>query len=132
MTKNITSFKPGVSGNPNGRPKTREDLKKVKLLNSDDVRRFLQKLLDMTAAQLHEMCSDEETPAMEMMIANIIRRGVVDGDTTRLNFLFDRTIGKAIDRSEEAALKPVTYTTNIDADGNLARQVLEEDDEEKK
>jgi len=130
QNKNLIPWRKGVSGNPNGRPKTRADLKKVKLMGSDDIRRLLQKLLDMPYATLKELANDPETPAMEMMIIGVIDRGLAHGDSQRLNFLFDRTIGKILEHKEEAKLKPVTYVTNITPDGRLAQEIMEEEERE--
>lgn len=131
-TNIATRFKPGQSGNPKGRPKTREDLKKVKLMSGQDVRRLLQKLLDMPRKDLVAMVKDPETPQMELMIARVIDQGLQAGNPQMLNFLFDRTIGKALEHKEEAKLKPVTYVTNISPDGRLVQEIMEEDEEEKK
>jgi len=124
-------FKPGQSGNPNGRPKTREDLKKVKLLTSDDVRRLLQKLLDMPTSELKKMVNDPTTPSMELLMARVIDQGLMGGNPQMLNFLLDRTIGRALENKEEAKLKPVTYNTNITVDGRLVQEIMDEEEAEK-
>ena len=129
-TNAATRFKPGQSGNPNGRPKTREDLKKVKLLTSDNVRRLLQRLLDMPKSELKEMVHDPNTPMMELMIARVIDQGLIAGNPQMLNFLFDRTIGRALEHKEEAKLKPVTYNTNITVDGRLVQEIIEDEENE--
>ena len=65
------------------------------------------------------------------MVAHVIMKGVMYGDQTKLNFLFDRTIGKTLEHKEEAKLKPVTYETNISLDGRLVQEIMEEEDAEK-
>ncbi len=119
-------FKPGKSGNPNGRPKIRADLKKVKLMSSEDAARLLQKIMNMNTREIQAMVEDEQTPAMEMMIARIITKAINEGDPARLNFLFDRTIGKVMER-REIELKPIIYRTAVNADGALIQEVIEEE-----
>lgn len=120
-------FPPGVSGNPKGRPKTRGDLAQVRLLKESEAKRMIQKQLDMTPQELKAMVEDPETPAMELMIARIIDKALNEGDTARLNFLFDRTIGKVIEK-REVEVRPVTYKTTVNpVDGTLIQEALEED-----
>ncbi len=122
-------FKPGVSGNPAGRPKTREDLKQVKLLSQDDVSRIMQKMLDMKIIDLDHMVNDPDTPAMELMIAKIMHKAMIEGDQARLDFLFNRVIGKVLDK-KEIEVRPVTYRTQVRGDGALIQEVLEAESEE--
>lgn len=121
-------FKPGISGNPKGRPRIREDLKKIELMSGTDVARLLQKMLNMRTQELQGMVDDPDTPAMELVVAKIIHKAMVEGDQARLNFLFDRTIGKVIEK-KEVEVKPVIYRTNVRPDGALLQEVIEEEDE---
>lgn len=118
-------FKPGVSGNPKGRPPIRGDLAKVALMTVDDTKRLLQKLMDKTEVELLKLVENPKTPVMELMVIRIIQKAISDGDQARLNFLFDRTIGKVLDK-KEIELRPVVYRTAVRADGSLLQEVLEE------
>ena len=123
-----TQFKKGQSGNPKGRPKTREDLKKVKLMSSDNAARLIQKIMDMSPDEIRVMVEDPKTPAWELMVARIVDKAIREGDTSRLNFLFDRTIGKVVEK-KEVELKPVTYQTAVrPEDGALIQEVLDEEE----
>ena len=110
-----------------GRPPLRRDLKGVKLLTQQDVSRLMQKMMDMSLVDLQDMVDDPTTPAMELMLARIIEKAMREGDHQRLNFLFDRTIGKVVDK-KEVEIRPVRYVTGVEADGTLVQQVLEEEE----
>lgn len=121
-----TRWKPGQSGNPKGRPSLRDDLKDYKMLTKVEASALVQKIMDMTSEQMKEMLADPETPAMEIMVARIVSEAINQGDPQRLNFLFDRTVGKVIEK-REVEITPVTYKTQVRGDGALVREVLEED-----
>lgn len=119
-------FLPGQSGNPNGRKAIREDLKNIQLLGEDNARRLIQKLLDMPIGELRLLVADETTPALELLVAKVIERALREGDATRLNFLFDRTVGKVTEK-REVEVKPITYRTNVTPDGSLIQEIVEEE-----
>lgn len=90
---NITSFKPGQSGNPNGRPKTPEDIKEARKLNRFDFERIVNELWWMPPEELLAVLKDENTPAIKIMVARIIVEASKEGDPKRAEFLLQRTIG---------------------------------------
>jgi hypothetical protein len=120
------AWKKGQSGNPKGRPKIRQDLKNVKVMTNTEVSALLWRLMSKTTEELRLMVEDPETPAMELMVARIIDKGLLEGDPQRLNFLLDRTIGKVIDK-REVEVTPVVYKTRIEKDGTLVQDVLREE-----
>lgn len=122
----VTQFKKGQSGNPKGRPKTREDLKKIKLMTADEASRLIQKIVDMDADKLADMMADPKTPALEIMVAKVVLKAIQEGDTSRINFIFDRTVGKVIDK-REVEVRPVTYEATVREDGTLIQQVAAEE-----
>jgi len=125
----VTQYKPGQSGNPKGRPiGLRQDLKKYKAISATDAGKLIQKMMDMTAEELLDVMQNASMPAYEIMIASVIHKSVVGGDHSRLNFLLERTIGKVKD-DKTITLKPVTYQTTVDGDGNLLQEIVEEDDD---
>ena len=60
-TGNATSFKPGQSGNPNGRPKQTAEQK--------DAMQAIRDLAPEAARVLHNMLTDAETPAAQRLKA---------------------------------------------------------------
>ncbi len=93
-------FKKGYVSNPNGRPKLPEDLRVIKRLTQSEITSLISKYLQLTRDELTRAAQDKSLPIIELYIASVIQKGVIGGDTLRLNFLFDRTIGKVADKIE--------------------------------
>lgn len=89
-------------GNP-GRPPLPEDLKQARKLLRDDFERISHGLLQLSKTKLQEVMKDPDTPALELLVASIIAKGVSGGDQHRTEFLLDRLIGpvpKAVEISD--------------------------------
>jgi DNA-binding TFAR19-related protein (PDSD5 family) len=122
-------FKPGQSGNPAGRPPLPAELKAIKDLSPQLVRKIIAKLALMDRKTMFEWLEkpqDQGGPNnMEMMVASIITKAITDGDQSRLNFLLDRSIGKVVEQ-KVVQLQPVEYVTSVRADGALVQSVINE------
>lgn len=94
MAKSETSWKPGQSGNPDGRVKLPEDIKTAKRINKIELERLLNLYLSLTDDEIKLRQADTGTTQIERMIASIVEKGIVQGDQQRLNFLLDRLVGK--------------------------------------
>ena len=123
--KNLKPFKPGQSGNPNGRPKIRDNLAEVKLMNKTEMRRFIQKIIDMTPEEMKEMVKRTDVPALEIMLASVAHQAIVRGDQARIDFLLQRTIGKVAEKHEHEMVD-VTYKTEVRGDGTLLQEIENE------
>lgn len=86
-------FKPGECGNPNGRPRVPDDLKKARKANKVEVERILNEYAHLTLSELKERMNDPATTVMELLLAKIITEGIKKGDQMKLNFIWDRTAG---------------------------------------
>lgn len=122
-------FKPGQSGNPNGRPKLPEDLKKARRLNQIAVGRIINEYMNLSITELKFELEDESTSALEAMIGKIIVEAHKFGDYSRVNFLFDRMIGKVTDKVEHKLPKPTVVKLLGDA-GAVIFGTSEDDKEE--
>jgi len=83
-----------------GRPAIPEDLKAVRKLTAEEAERLITGFLSMPPTALVAMIKDSQTPAIHSLIANIILKGVQGGDAQRMEFLFNRTIGRVLDKIE--------------------------------
>jgi len=126
QNKNLKPFKPGESGNPRGRPRIRDNLKEVKLLSKTEMRRLIQKIVDMTPEELEVISKDKTVPALEMMLASVAYEAIRKGDQAKINFLLERTIGKVAERHEHEVTN-VTYETEVKEDGTLLQKIHEEE-----
>lgn len=87
------NFKPGETGNPNGRPQVPQDVKQMRELNKVELTRILNKFVYLTKDELSECLKDPMTPAVEMMVGTIIHKAITTGDHSRLTFILDRLVG---------------------------------------
>lgn len=99
-------FKPGQVGNPGGRPKLPEDIKEARKLNQNEVSRIINKYMNMEISAIKEDMNKPGTKALEAMIGKIISEAHKFGDYSRVNFLFDRMIGKVTEKMEIKVPKP--------------------------
>jgi len=93
-------WKPGQSGNLDGRPATPKDVKDGRIANRVQLERILAKFLGLGREELKAIMGNPETPAMELLVASILVKAITNGDYTRAAFLFDRAFGKVADVQE--------------------------------
>lgn len=91
-TKN--QFRPGVSGNPNGRPKMPPEIREAWRLTQQEFVAAACKLLDMTPAEIEGLATNPNSRAIELLLGSIISRGVREGDPKFIAFLTDRLLGR--------------------------------------
>lgn len=92
--KRSTSFKPGQSGNPEGRPRIPMDLKEAKSVNKIEFDRVLNKYMYLKAPEINAALKSDDLPMMELVVAKIVAKAFNEGDQRRLEFILDRLIGK--------------------------------------
>lgn len=109
MGREKTQFKKGQSGNPSGRPKIGADLTKLNHLTKQKLITILNTFINMTRDEIAERLQDPKATMLEMAVGHIIAKAAKEGDTMRLNFLFDRIVGKVTDVVEQ---------TNVNLDYN--------------
>ena len=78
----------------NGSPTIRADMRQMKRLSKNEAHRLLTHLLMMTPTDFNAYLSSPDCSMLEQIVGEIITRAMRDGDHQRLNFLFDRTIGR--------------------------------------
>lgn len=111
--ENLKPFLPGQSGNPNGRPKIPEDIKKALKLNAFELTRVLNRYLYMNLSELQTDLRRPEATMLELMGGRMVAKAAKDSDTIRATFILDRTIGKVVNHIEIAIPKP-TILTKLD------------------
>lgn len=87
-------FQKGVSPNPAGRPVEAPDIKQARALTKAAFLSLLNKYIFHTEDELEAISGDRTVPAIDKMVIAIIRKGITDADTVRLNFLAERLVGK--------------------------------------
>lgn len=99
-------FKPGQSGNPNGRPRIPDGLRDALALNKNILSRLINKYAQMTPAELKEVIKAGTAPSLEIIIASNLLKSATSGDGTGIGWMFDRSIGKVKDQLEVSAPRP--------------------------
>jgi len=92
-------FQLGHPGGP-GRPKIPHELFMMKSLTKDEAKVILNKFLFWPLSELQAYLKDTSNNVLEYYIAKLIYQGIADGDVGPLNFLFDRLLGKVVDKVE--------------------------------
>jgi len=102
IPKQLTPWKKGQSGNPNGRPKLPAHLKDIPSLTADEVNKIMSKYTRMTLPELEQVIADRKAPALEMAICSNLIKSIQSGEYANLNFVLDRSVGKVTEKSEIA------------------------------
>jgi hypothetical protein len=120
-------YKKGQSGNPNGRPPMSADLRMMGRVTKYEFERLIHRYLIMTRDELEAATKDPKTPILELTVASILKKAIIGGDQTRLNFILDRLIGKVADSFESKNLNlNINHTLADDELIEKAERVLEE------
>lgn len=93
-------FKPGISGNPSGRPPMPQDVNDARRMSKIEFIRLCNEYLYMTRQEITTRLNAPETPAIELIVGSIVTKSATEGDQSRLSFLLDRMIGKVKERVE--------------------------------
>lgn len=98
--ENKGRFRKGQSGNPKGRPRLPEDLRKSKKMNKIIFQGLLLKYLNCSLDELKRFKASPDTKALDRIVIAVIINAISKGDEKRLGFLMDRIIGKVKDEVE--------------------------------
>lgn len=103
------NFKPGQSGNPNGRPRTPPEQKALRRFNRSYLEERLNELLMLPPTTLAALKQNRATPMIDLMIIATIERAVESGDYHRVSFLIEQLIGKPIPRPSQEIAEPRSF-----------------------
>lgn len=115
-------FKKGQSGNPGGRKRMPQEIKELTFLTKQRMIGVLNQFLYMTKDEIQAKLQDPNINMLEMAIGHIIAKAAKDGDPTRLNFVFDRIVGKVTDVTSQVNKEIVDY--NPDDYKEVPREAL--------
>ena len=100
------AFKKGENNNPKGRPRIPDEILFARSLNKSFVEVKITELLRKSVKELEQLLKDKDKESIDHFIGRIILIGIVKGDPTRLNFLFDRVIGRVTEKIDVKVPKP--------------------------
>ncbi len=119
MTTKDTRFKKGVSGNPKGRPSVPKDIKDARNLNKVELSKILNGYIFLTDEELKRKISDPDVPIVEKIVAKTLMEALKVGCYRRLEFIFDRLIGK------EAVQRQVVPLTQLAKEPGFIDQLFD-------
>lgn len=89
------AWRSGVSGNPGGRPRVPEELKGIQSYSTEEVRKLISKTGRMDDEEARVANLNACTSRLEKALIKCWGQAVEKGDVNRLEFLLNRSIGKA-------------------------------------
>ena len=98
---NLTPFKPGESGNLNGRPKKIYTVLKESGYTKDDIRDAFSEIGWQNVDDLKEILDDETKPVILKVIAKAFLRGAEKGDFRYVSEILQHVVGKPKETVEQ-------------------------------
>lgn len=87
-------FKPGESGNPNGRPRKYVSLLKEQGYKLSEINDSLMALLSMDINELKEVFENPKATVLEKAVAGAIRKSIEKGSLYNIETIITRAMGK--------------------------------------
>ena len=111
--KRSTSFKKGDPRiNRTGKNKQPKEIREIKKLTNQELIVTVNKYLYCTVDELKEAFEDKTTPVLDKMVISVMRKGIMQGDERKMEYIIGRLIGKVPDKiKHEGSL--VTKTVDL-------------------
>lgn len=87
-------FKPGESGNPNGRPRKYISQLKDQGYKLSEINDTLMVLLSMDVEELKAVFENQKSTVLEKAVANAIRKSIEKGSLYNIETIITRAMGK--------------------------------------
>lgn len=90
----------GGSGNPAGKPALSPELKAIKELTTDELKRTIAKHFRLEKLELQEIYENPHSIAIDLVLVSAILKAIDTGDIYKAESLFMRCLGKVTDKIE--------------------------------
>ena len=97
---NLIPFKKGVSGNPNGRPKSYVTGLKDIGYNMTEINMAIRNMLSMNIEELRKVYENPEATILEKTVAGAMRKSLEKGSLYSIETLLSRVFGKPKETSD--------------------------------
>jgi len=105
-----TKFKPGESGNPNGRPRKFVSLLKEQGYKLSEINDTLMALLSMDMNELKEAFENPKATVLEKAVAGAIRKSIEKGSLYNIETIITRAMGKPKEQQDHTGEIKVKVT----------------------
>jgi hypothetical protein len=106
-------FKPGVSGNPKGRPPEPAELRAIKNLTKAQLLEVLGMVTTMTLGQLEELANSKEATVLQSMVCGLAIQVMKKGDAHAFDVLMNRALGKVSDKVKHSGIPEGTAAQHV-------------------
>lgn len=110
---NNKPFKPGQSGNPNGRPRKYVSTLRDQGYKLSEINDCIQVMMAMTIEELKEAFENPNATVLEKTIAAAIKRSIEKGSLYSIETLLSRVYGKPKESVDMDIQGEVTVTMNL-------------------
>lgn len=103
--EHLSPWPKGVSGNPNGRPRTAPEIKQLKDEAKAEVVEAIHRSLLMTMPELTAKLKDPTTTVAQQLVCRIVIKALKEGCYQRAQFMLNYVIGrpKAFENDDNSA-----------------------------
>jgi hypothetical protein len=108
--EHINQFKPGESGNPNGRPRKYVSLLKEQGYKLSEINDSLMALLSMDLNELKEVFENPKATVLEKAVAGAIRKSIEKGSLYNIETIITRAMGKPKEQQDHTGEIKVKVT----------------------
>jgi hypothetical protein len=120
--QNLILFKPGQSGNPNGRPRKVVSTLTHLGYKKSEVNDTIQNMMALTQGELRQIYEDPNATILERTIANALNKGLIKGSLFAIEGLLTRAFG--MPRIEvEASFRETPIFNTIDLSSDAVKVV---------
>lgn len=102
-----TKFKPGESGNPNGRPRKFVTTMKEQGYKMTEINDTLMVLLSMDVIELKAIYDNPKSTVLEKAVANAIRKSIEKGSLYNIETIITRAMGKPKEQTEHSGTQTI-------------------------
>jgi hypothetical protein len=119
--EHINQFKPGESGNPNGRPRKYVSLLKEQGYKLSEINDTIQVMMAMDMEELKSVWDNPKATVLEKTIAAAIRKSIEKGSLYSLETLLTRVYGKPRENADVKTEMTIRLIDDDDTPTEAAR-----------
>lgn len=87
-------FKPGQTGNPNGRPKIPKEIQSLRRLTRASLELVINRYVHLSYDDLRAQRQNGSLEVIDMAIVSILCKGIETGDQAKVDYVIARLVGK--------------------------------------